>query len=386
MAWTLTGNIKGTTGAQGIQGPPGIQGEQGIQGPPGGAPAWRGEWSASVDYASNDAVSLNGSSYYAAGDPPLGVSPPDAPWQQMAARGETGPAGPAGASNAVYSGEWTWDEQIYLPQPTGSVRSNNANWHAATALYLDRYTALGVDADAAIRAWLKAGNGIRTQVKTDGSIWATFDITADVIFVSGNGRYEVAVTFVDGTPQNPEQPWVPSEPSAGQRIIVSALVDGSASGQWYTGAGTPGPTLGKPGDMYLEGDGDIWQSQADLGWQTTGTNIRGPQGMPGATGDTGAQGAAGIPGEQWFSAAGAPPGATGIVGDWYLDATTGDFFEKTGASAWTQRGNLRGPQGPPYTPVPITISGSRGQIGSTVIEQLLSALATQGLITNSTTP
>jgi hypothetical protein len=88
----------GPAGETGPAGPQGNQGDQGIQGPPGGAPSWQGEWSVSVDYASNDAVSLNGSSYYAVGDPAVGVSPPAAPWQQIAAKGDTGPQGATGAT------------------------------------------------------------------------------------------------------------------------------------------------------------------------------------------------------------------------------------------------------------------------------------------------
>jgi len=56
-----------------------------------------------TDYASNDAVSMTGSSYYAAGDPSLGVQPPAAPWQQIAAKGDTGPQGPQGATGATGS-------------------------------------------------------------------------------------------------------------------------------------------------------------------------------------------------------------------------------------------------------------------------------------------
>jgi len=88
---------QGPKGDQGDIGPQGNVGNTGPQGPPGGAPSWKGTWSASVDYANNDAVSLSGSSFYAAGDPPLGVSPPTAPWQQIAAKGDTGPQGPTGA-------------------------------------------------------------------------------------------------------------------------------------------------------------------------------------------------------------------------------------------------------------------------------------------------
>lgn len=71
----------------------------------------------------------------------------------------------------------------------------------------------------------------------------------------------------------------------------------------------------------------------------------GPAGPAGPTGATGSQGPAGTPGEKWFSGSGAPAGATGIVGDWYLDTASGDVYEKTAASTWTVRGNIRGPQG-----------------------------------------
>jgi len=56
-------------------------------------------------------------------------------------------------------------------------------------------------------------------------------------------------------------------------------------------------------------------------------------------------GASGAPGSQWYTGAGAPAGATGVVGDWYLNSTTGDYYSKTGASTWTLQGNLKGPQG-----------------------------------------
>jgi hypothetical protein len=73
---------------------------------------------------------------------------------------------------------------------------------------------------------------------------------------------------------------------------------------------------------------------------------QGPQGVAGPTGPQGAQGVAGTAGEGWYSGSGAPTGALGNVNDWYLDSATGNFYEKTGASAWTQRGNLLGPAGP----------------------------------------
>ena len=78
------------------------------------------------------------------------------------------------------------------------------------------------------------------------------------------------------------------------------------------------------------------------------TGPQGPQGPAGPVGATGAQGpvgAPGAPGSVWWTGSGAPSGATGIVGDFYLDAATGDYYKKTGSSAWTLQGNIKGPAG-----------------------------------------
>ena len=52
-------------------------------------------------------------------------------------------------------------------------------------------------------------------------------------------------------------------------------------------------------------------------------------------GGGGATGPPGAPGSKWYSGNGAPAGALGVVGDWYLNDANGDVYEKTGASAWT---------------------------------------------------
>lgn len=56
-------------------------------------------------------------------------------------------------------------------------------------------------------------------------------------------------------------------------------------------------------------------------------------------------GAPGLPGESWWSGAGAPSAATGNEGDWYLDTTNGDVWEKVDATTWTVKANIKGPQG-----------------------------------------
>jgi len=61
------------------------------------------------------------------------------------------------------------------------------------------------------------------------------------------------------------------------------------------------------------------------------------------------KGANGAPGSKWHQGTGAPAGSLGVIGDWYTNLTNYDIYEKTGASAWTARGNIKGgigPQGP----------------------------------------
>lgn len=129
---------------------------------------------------------------------------------------------------------------------------------------------------------------------------------------------------------------------------------GTPGEKWFTGAGAPLGGIGIVGDWYLDSAGGAYYEKTGASaWTQRGSllgpqgpqGIQGIQGIQGPAGNTGAQGAAGTPGEKWFTAAGVPSGGTGIVGDWYLDSSNGDYYEKTGASAWTLRGNLKGPQG-----------------------------------------
>jgi hypothetical protein len=95
--------------------------------------------------------------------------------------------------------------------------------------------------------------------------------------------------------------------------------------------------------------GAVYEKTGASAW-TSRANLMGPQGPAGAQGPQGPTGQA----EGWYSGTGAPAGALGAVGDWYLNTTSGDVSEKTGASAWTVRGNIRGPQGP---------AGAAGSVG-----------------------
>jgi len=175
---------------------------------------------------------------------------------------------------------------------------------------------------------------------------------------------------------------------------------GSGGSHWWTGTDPPAPATGVVGDFYLASNGAFYEKTGDAAWTSRGsllgpigpvgpagpagptgpqgvqgiqgatgasgpqgvTGATGPQGATGATGAQGVQGPTGAPGEKWFTGTGAPAGATGIVGDLYLDSN-GDYYEKTGASAWTLRGSLKGaastvpgPTGYDTAPIGTTIS------------------------------
>jgi hypothetical protein len=137
------------------------------------------------------------------------------------------------------------------------------------------------------------------------------------------------------------------------------------------------PTGNVVGDAYVTDDTDHLWVWSGTTWVDSG-NIQGPQGPTGPQGiqgPAGSQGPTGPPGEKWFTGAGAPAGglAGSVVGDWYIDSGNGDYYEKTGTSAWTLRGNLKGvqgntgpqgslgPQGPTGAPGSQGLSGTPGE-------------------------
>jgi hypothetical protein len=109
---TGTPGATGSTGPQGSQGPTGAAGPQGPAGPIGatGAPGmnFRGQWSPSVFYSTNDAVSFDGSTYLAQStgsnqEPDLNAQV----WTVIAQAGSQGPTGPAGSAATFTIGSVT---------------------------------------------------------------------------------------------------------------------------------------------------------------------------------------------------------------------------------------------------------------------------------------
>jgi hypothetical protein len=67
-------------------------------------------------------------------------------------------------------------------------------------------------------------------------------------------------------------------------------------------------------------------------------------------------------GSSWFDGAGTPSSGLGVNGDYYLNTTNGDVYEKAGGT-WTLVGNIKGPAGTNGTNgVGVPVAGTTGQI------------------------
>ncbi len=94
---------QGPTGPQGPAGPQGTLGPQGPAGPQGAKGdgfTYRGEYDATLSYATNDVVVFGGSAYVAT-SPTSGAPGMDPAWTILVEKGDQGPMGPAGAAGAV---------------------------------------------------------------------------------------------------------------------------------------------------------------------------------------------------------------------------------------------------------------------------------------------
>lgn len=152
---------KGSQGPQGLQGP---QGPQGVTGPAGaagavGAPGptgltgpagatgatgatgpagmlFRGAYSSTVNYAANDAVSYQGSSYLSIAASNHGNAPGANPayWSVLAAQGAAGAQGPAGATGAA--GPQGVPGPPGAPGPAGAAGTVGMNYRGTWGLGL----------------------------------------------------------------------------------------------------------------------------------------------------------------------------------------------------------------------------------------------------------
>lgn len=190
------------------------------------------------------------------------------------------------------------------------------------------------------------------------------DLTADnfTILAAEIGKREP--TYVNGVPNT-----IIGPPTTGAHVDKEFFRDSLGGEYRCTAAGTPGTWRQiKPAFVTSDPVGvptGYWITRTDLGYDQFLFN--------GSTWDgVGTIGPQGDPGTVWYSSTGAPAGGTGIEGDWALDtqvgAGLGDVYEKTGASTWTLRGNIRGPTGPTGPAGELWFSGNGAPAGGTGVQ------------------
>jgi hypothetical protein len=147
----------------------------------------------------------------------------------------------------------------------------------------------------------------------------------------------------------------------------------------WNGTTTPVATTGVNGDFYLDtATHCLYGPKAAGAWPTSCVSVVGPQGAAGAQGPqgvtgaqgpkgaTGAQGNAGTNGNTVWNGATAPPSATGVNGDFYLDTATHCLYGPKASGAWpTACVSVVGPTGATGAQGPQGVTGSQGPQGST---------------------
>ncbi|MDA3732815.1 hypothetical protein PBV87_15165 [Niameybacter massiliensis] len=121
-------------------------------------------------------------------------------------------------------------------------------------------------------------------------------------------------------------------------------------------------------DAVTFSDGETFQQKLDRGKLTGPKGATGAVGPQGPIGVTGPQGPAGVAGSKMHNVTGTPATSLGVVGDWALNTSNGDVFEKTASTTWTKRGNFRGTtgaQGPVGATGATGPQGPRGETGAT---------------------
>ena len=216
-----------------------------------------------------------------------------------------------------------------------------------------------LDADH-VRVVLRAADGSET-VWTEGSEYSLTGAGA-----AGGGTVEVSTSPVDHTP------------AVGETLVVKLAIPPRQETALPLGGAFPSTAVEAMADLAALRDQQIEEALSRtvkfkettalaevafpdpeagklVAWSGDGTALENVE-RPG----DGADGASILFG------LGAPAGALGGVGDCYKDTATSDFYEKTGASAWTLRGNDRGLQGEPGAPGMDGTDGADGADGAGV--------------------
>lgn len=302
----------GPAGPAGAAGPPGGPGPTGPTGPPGQSgsftASWRGSWASETAYGVGDLVGFGGSTYVTTTITTPGQSPPGAPWELVAA---------AGNSNFINSWQGLYNSGVAYS--TGALVFSAGSTFLATGA-----AAIGVAPPSA--PWtMVAQKGDTGEQGTQG-----------IQGIQG-------VQGVQGNPGTPGENGTFSSTWQNQWSNLTAYAAGSLVGfDGTTYMNTVATTAGQSPPAAP------WVVVAAKGAQGD-QGIQGIQGIQGPAGPDGPAGPAGTPGTVWTTGTGAPS-APGANGDLYLDTATNNIYRysTTPTPGWVQTGTLAGNVTPPW--------------------------------------
>jgi hypothetical protein len=189
-------------------------------------------------------------------------------------------------------------------------------------------------------ATIRTASGVPSDaLGLDGDLYVNTDNgdyylrVGEAYVLQGNLTGPQGTQGIQGVPGDPGPQGVPGNDGADGTNGTDG-VDGTV---WRDGSGVPSNGVGVDGDYYIDNDnGDYYQRIG--GVYVLQGNLTGPQGIAGN------DGADGAPGSIWRDGTGVPSNGLGIDGDYYIDNSNGDYYERVGG-VYTLLGNLTGPQG-----------------------------------------
>jgi hypothetical protein len=406
----------GQAGAQGIQGIAGSTGATGNQGATGAAGAigltWQGPYSATNNYAVNDAVAWQGASWISLTAANHGNAPDQSPaaWSLIAARGATGlpgttgsqgQQGPVGATGATGAAGSTGVAGV-----TGSIGATGLNFtgdYAPTISYNSgdavsyagsTWVSLipanhGQTPGVSPTAWVQlaaqgltgatgpaGATGLAGGTGSTGATGVTGSQGAPIHFLGGwlaatsyalgdtvsyGGSSYIAIAA--NTSREPDQSPVYWAVLAAQGSSGSTGPIGSTGPAGSTGGVGPAGPVGSTGAQGIAGPiGPTGSVGATGGAGPAGpTGTTGPQGQQGVVGPAGATGPAGPPGTQGPAGSQGVTGAAGPVGAQGYTGSQGPAGQ-AGAQGIQGIAGATGAQGPAG---PAGSNGATGPSGST---------------------
>lgn len=375
----------GPAGPQGPQGVPGVQGPAGPAGPigPTGAAGaglvYRNAYVAGTTYATNDAVTFNGSTYVSLQDTNVGHQPDSSPtfWSVLAAAGvpgttgAVGPVGPQGVQGIPG-----------LPGPTGPIGPTGATGPIGPAGPVGATGLSGpigpAGATGATGPQGPAGpQGPPVNFRGTWSGATAYAVGDAISFLNGSSYIALLDNF-NITPGSDDTVWA---------VLAQAGIAGA------TGAAGPAGPAGLPGPQGIQGvAGPVGPAGA-----TGAAGSAGPQGPIGATGPAGPTGAAGPAGATGATGAAGPQGppvnfrgtwngstiytlgdAVFLNGSSYIalasnvgvtpgsDGTVWALLAQAGATGAAGPAGAQGPSGPAGAQGPVGPTGPAGASGSGV--------------------